>query len=188
MIDMKPAATRLAGVIANVADDDLTKPTPCPNMTVGDLIHHIRTFTVAFTRSARKEERVGPPPTPDAGSLPVDWRETTPDALAALASAWAEPGAWDGTSHAGPIEMPAEMAALVAVDELVVHGWDLAVATGQTYDAADVEVDAALSFVENFDVPRDGALFGPVVDVPTDASPLHRLLGLTGRDPNWRPR
>jgi uncharacterized protein (TIGR03086 family) len=187
MIDMQPAATRLAGVITGVSDDDLAKPTPCPDASVGGLIDHIRTFSVAFTRSARKEGRVGPPPQAAAANLPADWRQTTPASLDALAAAWREPGAWEGMSHAGPIELPAEMAALVAVDELVVHGWDIAVATGQAYEVADEEVEAALSFIVNFDVPRDGGLFGPVVEVPMDAPPLHRLLGLAGRDPNWRP-
>jgi uncharacterized protein (TIGR03086 family) len=186
MIDMQPAAARLAGVIANVSDDDLAKPTPCPDASVGDLIDHIRTFSVAFTRSARKEGRGGPPPQANAANLPPDWRQTTPDALHTLASAWREPGAWDGMSHAGPLELPADIAGLVAVDELLVHGWDIAVATGQPYDAADDEVEAAMSFVTNFDAPRDGSLFGPVVDVPEDAPPLRRLLGLTGRDPNWQ--
>ena len=90
-------------------------------------------------------------------------------------------------SHAGPIELPAEMAGLVAVDELLVHGWDIAVATGQGYDPSQEEIEAAISFVSNFEAPRDGSLFGPIVAVPDVASPLNRLLGLTGRDPNWRP-
>jgi hypothetical protein len=38
-----------------------------------------------------------------------------------------------------------------------------------------------------FDGPRDGSLFGPVVPVAGSAAPLDRLLGLTGRDPRWRP-
>jgi hypothetical protein len=44
-----------------------------------------------------------------------------------------------------------------------------------------------MSFVAGFDVPRDGTLFGPIVEVPDDAPALDRLLGLTGRDPSWRP-
>ena len=63
------------------------------------------------------------------------------------------------------------------------HGWDIAVSTGQRYEPTVPEVDAAMSFVASFDAPQDGNLFGPVVPVADDAPPLDRLIGLTGRDP-----
>ena len=70
--------------------------------------------------------------------------------------------------------MPGEVAALVALDEVVVHGWDLARATGQDYDARRpprslrclafaAELRAAGGRVD------DGGLFGPPVPVPADA-------------------
>ena len=42
-------------------------------------------------------------------------------------------------TKAGPVEMPGEIGGLVALDEIVIHGWDLATATGQPFavDAAD---------------------------------------------------
>jgi uncharacterized protein (TIGR03086 family) len=83
--------------------------------------------------------------------------------------------------------LPAEVVGLVALDELVVHGWDIAVATGQPYAPTAAEVEAAMSFVTGFEAPRDGSLFGPIVAVPGDASGFDRLLGLTGREPWWRP-
>ena len=86
--------------------------------------------------------------------------------------------------------MPAEVAALVALDEVVVHGWDLARSTGQGYDADDAAVAACLAFVASFEAPAegdDGGLFGPPVAVPDDARVLDRLIGATGRDPSWTP-
>ena len=83
--------------------------------------------------------------------------------------------------------MPAEVAGVVALDELVVHGWDIAVATGKPYAPPAPEIEAAMAFVTSFDAPRDGTLFGPVVPVADDATQLDRLLGLTGRDPSWQP-
>jgi uncharacterized protein (TIGR03086 family) len=85
------------------------------------------------------------------------------------------------------MEMPAEVVGLVALDELVVHGWDIAVATAQPYDPSTQEIEASMAFVASFDAPRDGALFGPIVSVADDAPQLDRLLGLTGRDPSWQP-
>ena len=83
--------------------------------------------------------------------------------------------------------MPAEVVGLVALDELVVHGWDLAAATGTPYEPAEPEIAAAAGFVTSFAAPRDGRLFGPVVPIPDRGTPLDHLLGLTGRDPDWQP-
>jgi uncharacterized protein (TIGR03086 family) len=79
--------------------------------------------------------------------------------------------------------------AAVALDELVVHGWDLAVATGQSYAVSDVDAEACMTFAGAVgETPEERAgLYGPRVPVPPDAPPFHRLLGLTGRDPGWRP-
>jgi len=52
---------------------------------------------------------------------------------------------------------------LVVLDELVIHGWDVAVASGVDYRVPDEEVQAATGFVSSLDAPRDGSLFGPVV-------------------------
>jgi uncharacterized protein (TIGR03086 family) len=68
--------------------------------------------------------------------------------------------------------------------DLVVHGWDLARATGQdeTIDPAEVDRtwDAAQALGENM---RKYGVTGPEVDVPQDASKQDRLLGLLGRQP-----
>jgi hypothetical protein len=44
-----------------------------------------------------------------------------------------------------------------------------------------------VAFVSQFPDAARGEIFGPVVEVPVDASDLDRLVGLTGRDPGWRP-
>ena len=75
----------------------------------------------------------------------------------------------------------------MALDEVTVHAWDLAVATGQPYDADPAAVRACHGFVASFDAPTDGSLFAPPVDVPDSAPALDRLLAATGRDPGWSP-
>ena len=79
-----------------------------------------------------------------------------PDRLAALAEAWRDPAAYTGLTMAGPVEMPGDEAALVALDEVTVHAWDLAVATGQPYDPTRQPSRRAQSFVAAFDAPTDG--------------------------------
>lgn len=183
----------LAGLMAGVREDQLADPTPCPDWTVGDLAHHVVGLTAAFTAAARKDRSLGGrSPSPADDELPERWRERIGGQLVDLASAWEESAAYTGLTMAGPVEMPGREAGLVALDEVVIHAWDLAAATGQPYDADPAAVELVQGFVASFEPPPGGAaegggLFGPRVDVPEDASALHRLLGLTGRDPQWAP-
>ncbi len=92
-------------------------------------------------------------------------------------------------THAGGVDLPAEVAGIVALDEVIVHGWDIAVASGQSFSSEARLVEAALQFVQSTVAQNpDGSpgLFGPPVPVPEDAPVLDRLIGLTGRDPAWR--
>jgi uncharacterized protein (TIGR03086 family) len=186
MIDLEPAAGRIADLIAGVADDQLANATPCPDTTVGDLIDHIGTVATVFGATGA-DVGSGPPPTPNAANLEPGWRDRIARDLQALAVAWQQPSAWEGVTTAGGLEFPSEVAGVIALDELVVHGWDIAVATGQVCTPTDDEVATATGVVSTFPAPRDGSLFGPIVPVADDAPPFDRLLGLTGRDPGWRP-
>src|SRR5262245_46052939 len=119
-LDFAPATTAVAGVVAGVRDDQLGDTTPCPAMTVADLLDHLHGLSLAFTLAATKDLRPGEgSPEADGSRLPDGWRDEITTRLAALASAWADPTAYDGITQAGPIEMPAEIAALVALDEVV---------------------------------------------------------------------
>jgi len=189
MIDIHPAAQRTISVVTSVDDEQLGLPTPCADADVGDLIDHLGVFTVRFVAAARKESEgpTSPPPPPSGANLEAGWRNRISRDLLALADAWSDPQAWAGSTYAGGIEMPAEVVGLVALDELVIHGWDIAVATAQTYAPAVQEIEAAMSFVASFDAPRDGRLFGPIVPAADNATPFDRLLALTGRDPAWQP-
>jgi uncharacterized protein (TIGR03086 family) len=190
VIDLRPATDRMTELVAGLDDDQLALPTPCGSATVGDLVDHLGMFASNFAKVARKElDEVTstPPPAFDARNLEVGWRDRLVGELAALADAWSVEGAWQGSTWVGGMHMPAGAVGVVALDELVIHGWDLSVATGQAYEPPALEVDATIAFVSAFDAPRDGRLFGPIVDVAPDAPTFDRLLGLTGRDPGWRP-
>ena len=154
---------------------------------MGDLIDHVGALTKGFIAVARKNvDGTEAPVRPDAANLEVGWRDRVVRDLATLAGAWSDPGAWEGMTSAAGVALPGDVAGLVVLDELVVHGWDIAVAIGESYAPSVEEVEAAMSFVAAFDAPRDGNLFGPVVVVPHYGSALDRLLGLTGRDHKWR--
>jgi uncharacterized protein (TIGR03086 family) len=185
-IDLAPSATVLADLIRRVPDADLSRPTPCAGLALGGLLDHISGFALAFTAAARRTE--GPPAQPpDADRLGDDWRVRLPGELAALAAAWADPAAWEGSTEAAGVPLDGTTAALFALDEIVVHGWDLARAAGLAYDPDPVALPVLHHFVDGFvasgRVPP--GLWEPPVPVDAGASLLDRTLALTGRDPNW---
>lgn len=191
-IDLGPATRHVAELVRTVPDDLLDGPTPCPDYSVGDLVEHIGGLAQAFTMAARKSFQPMPGgggPSGDARRLGADWRERIPRDLAALADAWRDPAAWTGMTSAGGVDMPGDVCGLVALDEVVVHGWDLARATRRPYTCEPHLLDAVEGFVAQFSEPgdrqEDGGLFGPVVPVADDAPQLDRVIGLTGRDPSW---
>lgn len=190
-LDLEPAARRMAQLVRAVPDALLDAPTPCPDYTLGDLIEHLGGMALAFTAAADKDTGAtgGQGPSGDASRLGPDWREQIPADVTAMAEAWRDPAAWTGMTQAGGLDLPGEVAGLVALDELVLHGWDVAQASGQPYDCEPELLDAVHGFVAQFSGPgqeadREG-LFGPVVAVPPDAPLLDRVLGLSGRDPAW---
>lgn len=192
MVELGPAAKQMADLIEAVPDELLGAPTPCLEYTLGDLVDHIRQLTIAFTAAAEKDTAgmTSGRGRGDAKNLGEDWRTRIPRDLAALAEAWREPAAWTGMTMAGGIELPGELAGIIALDELVVHGWDVARAIGQDFDQDRPSLEAVYAFVEQFSGAGEEArqgMFGPEVAVPDDAPLLDRLLGLTGRDPGWSP-
>jgi uncharacterized protein (TIGR03086 family) len=188
-LDLAPQAAEVARVITGVRDDQLTGPTPCVGLPVAALLHHIGTLSVAFAGAAGHVDQP-PGPQPDAAQLAADWRSTIPAQLEALAAAWREPGAWEGTTEIAGMPMPGAEVGVVAANEILLHGWDLAAATGQTYRPDPTVAAACLEFGQTMAATapqmRD-AMYGPVVPVPGDAPLFDRVLGQAGRDPAWTP-
>ena len=188
-LDFGPSTRALRDLVLATPDDALGSPTPCPAYTVADLCEHVGGLTLAFTAAAVKERLGDGDGVGDGSRLEPGWRERVAADLDGLAAAWRDPTAYDGVTQAGPVEVPAEVAVLVALNEVVVHAWDLAVATGRPYVGDPAAVAACAGFVASFDAPADdGGLFGPPVEVGASAAPLERLVALAGRDPAWSAR
>lgn len=188
--DLHPAARAVAQLLDAIGDEQLTDPTPCPKYAVRELLGHLVGLATAFRDAARKD--FGPTTNTDPGAaLPVlqdDWRTVLPRRLDELVEAWRKPGTWDGDTQAGGITFPAAIAGRVALNELLIHGWDLARATGQEYDPGDASLQVSYELMKpaGDDPSRDG-MFGPVVPVPESAPLLDRVIGLSGRRPDWKP-
>ena len=189
--DLRPAATRLGALVAAVPDEALANATPCPDYSLGDLLDHVGGLALAFTAAATKTfgEDGGQGPSGDASRLEDGWRERIQSDLEGLAEAWRAPEAWEGMTRAGGIDLPGDVAGVVALDELVVHGWDVARASGQDFTSDEASLEAVHGFVSQFSGPgqeaaREG-LFGPEVAVPEAAPLVDRVIGMTGRQPGW---
>jgi uncharacterized protein (TIGR03086 family) len=177
MFELGPATDDMKRLVSGVSDDQLGDRTPCTDWTVSELLAHVHQFTSVFTTNARKQ-----PPSPP-GRLVDDWRQAIPDGLDDLATAWREDSAWDGQVSAGGIEMKASDNALVAIEELTVHGWDLARATNQGVQIDDERLDRLDGFFELF----GAGPFGPKADLPENATRLDDAIARTGRNPAWQP-
>ncbi|NUU24148.1 MAG: TIGR03086 family protein [Streptomycetaceae bacterium] len=187
--DFGPAVALVADLAARVRDDQLDDPTPCEKYRVRNILGHVVGLSAAFRDAARKD--LGPSTGTDPGSFTPDvgddWRTELPVRLRELADAWRDPAAWEGMTQAGGVTFPAAIAGRVALNEGVVHGWDLARATGQDYPADPASLEschALLAPSADADAETRGP-FGPVVAVPSDAPLLDRVIGLAGREPSW---
>jgi len=191
MLDLTPATGTLTRLVTDIGDDQLRAPTPCRGTTVADLLDHLDGLCLAFTAAAAKDQAAASqPPSADGARLGPDWRTRISGRLARLASAWQDETAWAGLTRAGGVDLPGEVAGQVAINEVVVHGWDIAAATRHGYACEAELIQAAYAFVRAAVAQNpDGSpgLFGPPVSVPDSAPLLDRLIGLTGRDPAWQP-
>ncbi|QNE73943.1 TIGR03086 family protein [Streptomyces finlayi] len=189
-LDLTSAAERIRALLGAIEDRQLDGPTPCPDYAVRELLAHLVGLTTAFRDAARKDLGPTTDTAPDA-ALPVlddDWREALPRLLDEMAAAWSDPAAWEGMTRAGGVDLPGEVAGLVALNELVVHGWDLARSTGQEFRAAEADLRSSEAMLTSADGgPGSADIFGPPVPVPADAPLLDRVIGLSGRRPDWRP-
>ena len=182
---------RILGAVSDVVDgiaaEQLAAPTPCDEFTVHDVLDHMMVLGGAFAHLFLGEEPTGEPAPPAYGRVPAaEFRRAMDDLLDGVRS----DGAMERTLDTPIGQLPGESFARVVAFDGLVHGWDLAVATGQRYPIDDElvrEVDAfaraALS-----DELRQNGMFGAATTAPPDASAIEELAAFTGRtvDATWR--
>jgi uncharacterized protein (TIGR03086 family) len=176
----------LRGLVDNIGPDALDRPTPCANFAVAGVLEHMIAGATAFAPAFRGQE-ADDTQKPEGGSVQERWQRAMDDLVDALHT----PGAQERTiaSPFGPVP-GAAFARYVAFDGLV-HGWDLAVATGQPYAPDDALVGEVDAFIRGLLQPamRDGDTFAAETQPPADASPLERVVAFSGRDVrSVRPR
>ena len=165
-------------LVAGITPEQLSQPTPCTNFTVEGVLEHMIGGATAFAPAFRGQDASAAAP-PSGGTVQDRWRA----AMAELGAAVNSPGSQERTVAAPFGEVPgAVFTRFVAFDGLV-HGWDIATATGQAYEPRPelvAEVDGFARQALN-DAMRDGDTFKVPTDAPSDASPIERLAAFTGR-------
>lgn len=174
-------AQALHDLLAGVQADQWDARTPCANWTVRDLSNHLVGGGTMFAASFRGETvEMDESNLPDLlGDDPTAaWDQVVSDFRAAVSA----PGAMDREVVLPFATLPAQVALDIATFDLLVHAWDLAQATGQSFDPpAQVVADARAVAGTIVDGLRDGDTFKDATSVPGSASPIDELAAFTGR-------
>jgi uncharacterized protein (TIGR03086 family) len=186
VIVLKPACGQMIELLAGVADTPLSSPSPCADFTVGELIDHVDHVSRLFTALALHDaEGLRDPSTgPIRAHDDTNWCESVGLHMRRLGSAWDDPEAWQGKGNLPGSNLSNETWGKITLTEIVVHGWDIAKATGQPFDLPETTLRTCLNHVANF-VPNapNPALWKHPLCVSSDARLIDRIVAITGRIP-----
>ncbi len=175
------AATLADGVVAAVRTDQLDNPTPCTEWSVRQLLNHVVTGNLLFASFATGGER------PDRGAdhLGDDHVAAFRSSVAVLAAAFDEPGFLERTTPNPFGEGPGRILVTMRFNELCVHSWDLARATGQSTDLDPELIGQSLEFFQASPMMsaarQPGGPFGVEQPAPHGATAADRLAAFVGR-------
>jgi len=186
--EMTDAADAAARTVDNVKPAQFGDPTPCPEWDVRTLLNHLILWTsYSAERRAHGESVPEELMAKDFAAEP-DFAAAYRAQLDRALAAWADPAAWERDLNVMGAPTPAADVAGLLMAEIVLHAWDLAAATGQSYTVGDKAAEAALTAVAaNAELFRQYEGFAEPVPVAADAPVLDRVLALSGRDPAWTP-
>ena len=187
----RPVLTQLASIV-ELPDGQLDGPTPCQAYTVAELRRHTLAWLQFFAAALNDPEGTGDRPDPETWDLSP---QQAPGEVVAHAAADIERAVDAGAAGSLVVMAQARMEGAgvlaMALGEYQVHGWDLAVATGQRWEGDDAAAEPALAFLQTTVAPEyrgpDSGMFGDEVEPPDGASAFVRLLCFTGRNPAWAP-
>ena len=175
------ALAMTTALVDGIGSDQLAAPSLCAGWDVRTELNHLvggmRIFTAALGGLRAGADH-------DADWLGDDPRHAFLEAAAADRAAWRRPGALDTTVHISLGALPGPMAAVVHLTEVLVHGVDLAVATGQRRHIDQqqcADLLATMHDMGGMDPYRRPGMFGPERAAPAEATAHQELLAYLGR-------
>ncbi|WP_460841205.1 TIGR03086 family metal-binding protein [Nocardioides marmoraquaticus] len=175
------ALTWTHGALQHARTADLDAPTPCRGWVLRDLLVHMEDSLAALGEAASGRVEVDVAPVAD-GPAPVLVDQVCRRARVVRAG-W-EARVTSAPVAVGDLPLGRDTLTLVGALEVVVHGWDVARATGAPL-VVPADLAARLLPVAQAAVGDRGSRFGPVVPVAPGAPAADHLLAHLGRDPAW---
>ena len=185
---MAAAAAEAARVVAGAAKAANTKTleqtTPCTDWDLRTLLNHMILWTSYSAERRAYGESVAEELMSKDFTAEPGYAQAYQAQLARAVDAWSKPEAWEGDRNVMGSATPAADIAAMLIAEMVLHGWDIAQATGQDYRCDDGVAQAVLETVRaQGELFREYQGFAAIVPVPDDATAFDRALALSGRDP-----
>lgn len=183
LLRLQVAVDQARPIIAAVPQEKYDLPTPCSEWSVRQLINHMIGGLTIFRDVA--VDGSADPALFGRDLVGADAAESFDEVADAAIKGWTVEGRADGVANLPFGTFPAAFALQLPATDMLVHGWDLAKATGQQVAWNASLVDDTLRFCEQaFTEPEmRGHSFDPPVDVPDDAPTIDRLVALLGRRP-----
>lgn len=174
VLDQYSRASAWTLVKVEGATTHLDAPTPCDKWDVRSLLNHMLETQRYFASAAKGEEASPPTGEPDDDLL----GDNPTEAFATVRNRALRAFGDEAHAEARQSLLP------IAVADTLVHGWDIARATGQDTRMPDGLAEAALAAIEGKLTPEQrGTSFAPELRVPPESSAQDRLLAYTGRIP-----
>jgi uncharacterized protein (TIGR03086 family) len=185
---MAAAAAEAARVVAGAAKAANTKTlkqtTPCTDWDLRTLLNHTILWTSYSAERRAYGESVAEELMSKDFTAEPGYAQDYQAQIAKAVDAWSKPEAWAGDRNVMGSATPAADIAAMLIAEMVLHGWDIAKATGQDYHCEDAVAQAVLETVQaQGELFRQYQGFAAIVPVPDDATAFDRALALSGRDP-----
>jgi uncharacterized protein (TIGR03086 family) len=189
---MAAAAAEAARVMAGVPGHPMDAPTPCDDWDLRTLVNHVILWTAYSAERRAHGESVAEDLMSKDFTADPDFAQDYAAQIGRAVAAWSDPAAWERELGVMGSGTPAADVAAMLIAEMVLHGWDLARATGQEYACDEAVAANVLATVEaQGEMFRQYQGFAAIVALPADgdgATALDRALSLSGRDPQWKPR
>ena len=184
---MAAAAAETARVVDGAQGAALDTATPCPDWDLRTLLNHTILWTSYSAERRAHGESVAEDLMSKDFTAEPGYAQAYQAQIAKAVDAWSQPQAWTGDRNVMGNPTPAADIGAMLIMEMVLHGWDVAKATGQDYHADEDLASAVMATVKaQGEMFRQYEGFAAVVPVPDDARTFVRVLGLSGRDPNWK--